>query len=124
MLRKYVSRLAVMVAVACLAACSVFGTPPADTFNKKWAEAQQTDTAVLANALTLAQHGAITPDQLRKVEQQTDNAKAGLDLARELRKENSAAADDRLSQIIVLLNSLQTALESSDPNSSLASALK
>jgi hypothetical protein len=108
-----------------LAGCTALGLSE-NTFNKQWSTAQQTDTAVLSIALTLAQAGKLSDDMLKKVEAATDNAEAGLTLARTLYSTtgstngvtNASAAETRVSQILAGLLALQTALES--PNAATA----
>jgi hypothetical protein len=121
MLVRLLNRHAIgsFVLAGLLISCTYLGITPADTFNKKWAATQQTDTAVLQSAFTLAQSDKITPDQLKKVEQETDNVQEALTLARTMHASNPTAGSSRLEQISAVLNALQSALASPDPGNAL-----
>lgn len=99
-----------IVVVLLVAGCSTLGIPSADTFNKKWLAAQQTDTTVLQTDLALLQAGTISKADAANVEAQADNIKAGLDIARTLYATDQTAGSTKLDSVVIALQALQTYL--------------
>jgi hypothetical protein len=99
-----------IVAVLLVAGCGTLGIPPADTFNKKWLAAQQTDTTVLETDLALLQAGTISKADAMNVEAQADNIKAGLDIARTLYATDQQAGSTKLDSVVATLKALQSYL--------------
>lgn len=103
-------KLLIGVILVMLVGCSTLGIPSADTFNKKWLAAQQTDTTVLQTDLTLLQAGTISKADAANVEAQADNIKAGLDIARTLYATDQTAGSTKLDSVVIALQALQTYL--------------
>lgn len=95
-----------------LAACSSLGIPTPDTFNEKLAVAVTLNTSVRQTATTLVQAKKISPDDGQNVLDQTNNARAALDIARQLSKTDLKAADSRLGAVRQALEALQAYLAS------------
>lgn len=95
-----------------LPACAQLGVPTPDTFNEKLAVAYTTVTTARQSATTLLQAKKITPDDAQHVLDQTNNARAGLDVARQLSKQDLKAADGKLTAIRSALEALQAYLAS------------
>ncbi len=93
-----------------LAACAQVGLPTADTFNEKLAVAYGTVTQIRSTATDLLKAKKITPADASNVNAQADNARTGLDIAREISKTDAKAADARLTMVHAALNALQTYL--------------
>lgn len=108
----YVSAFVLLTVVT---ACSTFGVPSADTFNKKWLAAQTADTTVLQTDLTLKQAGKISSEDAANIENQADNIKAGLDIARNLYSTDQTAGSTKLDSVVLALQALQTYLNAKVP---------
>lgn len=97
---------------AMLSACAQIGLPTAETFNERLAVGYATVTTVRQSATTLLVAKKITAADGQNVLDQTDNARAGLDVARTLSKIDLKAADAKLTAIRTILTGLQTYLAS------------
>lgn len=95
-----------------LTACATLGVPPADTFNKRLAAGYTTVTGVRNATFDLRTAGRITAQDARNVEAQADNARTGLDLAREIYATNPPAGDAKLDAVVTGLTALQAYLQS------------
>ena len=98
--------------VSLLTACAQLGLPSAGTFNERLAVGYTTVTTVRQSATTLLVAKKITADDAQNVLSQTDNARAGLDIARTMSKADPKAADAKLTAIRTILTGLQTYLTS------------
>ncbi len=103
----------IILAVAVfLTACAGLGLPTPTTFNERLAAAYGTVTEVRSDATILLSAGKITPADAQNVQNQADNAKAALDLARTMSKGDLPAANTRLTATIAALTALQAYLAS------------
>lgn len=93
-----------------LSACQTLGVPQADTFNKKLAAGYTTVTGIRNTADALLSAQKITPDDAQNVNDQADNARTGLDLARQMHATNPAAGDARLDAVVTGLAALNAYL--------------
>ena len=106
-------RLSTAAAVFLLAAittgilgCSVFGLPVPQTFNERLAVGYSSLTGVRNTASALLDGGTISPVDGMNVLAQTDNARAGLDIARQINVTNPDAANQKLTAVITGLTAL------------------
>ncbi len=96
-----------------LAGCAQFGVPTPDTLNQRAAVALTTVTAVRTTATTLLQAKKLTADDGQNILVATDNARAGIDLARKL---GPTQGMDRLKAVQTALDGLQTYLATKQGN--------
>lgn len=96
--------------VAMLTACAQIGLPPAETFSEKLAAGYSLNSQVRATATELLKAKKISVSDAEQVLEQTNNARAGLDVAREMSKFNLEAADAKLTAIRTILVAVQTYL--------------
>jgi len=102
--------LPVLFALPLLPGCETLGLPKAETFNERSAATLGTITTVRQTATTLLEQKKITADDGQNILTQTDTARAGLDIARNLNKSNPQAADTKLTSVITVLTALQAYL--------------
>lgn len=93
-----------------LSACATLGVPQADTFNKRLAAGYVTVTGVRNTADTLLSASKITPEDAQNVNDQADNARTGLDLARQIHTSNPPAGDAKLDAVVTGLTALESYL--------------
>jgi len=93
-----------------LSACASLGLQSPDTFNQKLAGGYTTVTAARDTAATLLQSGKIKADDAQQVQNQADNLRSGLDVARSIHTSNPTAGDDKLASILTGLNALSAYL--------------
>ena len=112
-------RLSTAAAVFLLAAmttgmfgCSALGLPSPNTFNEKVAVGYSTVTALRTTAVTLLDDKKISAVDGQNVLQQTDNARAGLDIAREIHATQPDAANSKLTSVLTGLRALDAYLRS------------
>lgn len=105
------AQYAFLAILTLLVGCSQLGIPKPQTFNQRLAVGYTTVTAVRQTAITLLQADKITANDASNVQEQADNARAGLDLARSIHATNPQAAETRLDAVIVGLNALQAYLQ-------------
>lgn len=99
-------RLSSTIFLLCLlAACSAIPTP--ETLNQRAAVALSLNTAVRSTATTLLQARKIAVEDAQNILAATDNARAGIDLARRL---PPVEAGQRLEAVQSVLRALQTYL--------------
>ncbi len=79
-----------------LAACSQLGIPKAETFNQRLAAGYTTVTSVRNSARILLNASAISATDAQNVQDQADQARAGLDLARSMHTALPDAGEDKL----------------------------
>jgi hypothetical protein len=107
MLRK----ISILPLLLILAACGVFGVPPADTFNKQAAAAVSSVNAASQLSLTLLQARKITPDESDAFIDRAEDAQEAIDFARSIRATDPTEAADRLDATIKALQILTAELE-------------
>lgn len=93
-----------------LTACQSLGLQTPETFNEKASAAIVSVTAVRKSALTLLQAGVISSDDAQNVQAQADNARTGIDIARTIHATDPAAAENRITAVLVGLNVLSAYL--------------
>jgi hypothetical protein len=96
--------------------CAQLGLPTAQTFNQKLAVGYGTVTTARNTAATLLTAGKITADDAQNVQNQADNIRAGLDIARQMNKTDPTGAGTKLDATIAALQLLQTYLTSKGGN--------
>ena len=96
--------------VTLICACSQMGVTSPTTFNEKLAIAYGTVTQVRTTATTLLKSGKIKADDAQNVLNQTDNARAGLDIARSMSGTDISTANGKLTAVETVLSSLSTYL--------------
>lgn len=97
---------------AMLTACATLGVQAPKTFNEKLAAAYSTVTAARDTTATLLTSSKLSAADAQNVQQQLDNARTGLDLARQIHATNPAGGDAKLDAIVVGLTALQAYLQS------------
>ncbi len=95
------------VALLLVHACAALGIPQADTFNKQLAGGYVTVTSIRQLGTTLVTSGKLKPDDADNVLKQTDNARAGLDIAKVL---GPVEGRDKLATTLTVLTGLQAYL--------------
>lgn len=93
-----------------LTACAQLGLPTPQTFEERLTVGISSVTAARQTALTLLQANKISADDAQNVQDQADNVRQALDIARSLKAANLSAAEDKLSAAISALNVLNTYL--------------
>jgi len=86
--------------------CSVFGLPTPETFNERLAAGYSSVTGVRNSATALLDSGTISSVDGMNVLEQTDNARVGLDIARQIHVSNPDAANQKLAAVITGLTAL------------------
>lgn len=94
-----------------LTACASLGIPQADTFNKQVIVANSLVESVATTASSLHATGKITDEDKASVYQQGTEARAAIELVRNVHTADPLAAENRLNTIIVALTALQSRLE-------------
>ena len=95
-----------------LSSCASFGVATPKTFNEKLAAGYVTIQGLNTMTLDLLTAKKIAPDDAENINQQTDNAKAALDIARTMSKTDLSSADTKLDATITGLTALQNYLRS------------
>lgn len=95
-----------------LTACAALGVPKAETFHQKLAGGYTTVAAARDTTATLLSAGRITAADAQNIQNQCDNLRSGLDVARSLHASDPAIGDDKLAAIITGLNTLSAYLAS------------
>jgi len=99
-----------LVALLLIVGCETLGIAKPETFKEKLAVGYVTVTAVRQSATTLLTAKRLTADDAQNVQDQANNARAGLDIARGLEKTDPKAADAKLTAIRTALTALQAYL--------------
>lgn len=107
---RQVQRYAMFYLVAMLTACAQLGVPPAESFNERLAAGYALNSQVRATATQLLNAKKISAADGQNVLDQTNNARAGLDVAREMSKFNLEAADGKLTAIRTAMTAVQAYL--------------
>lgn len=98
------------IAITVLAGCSLLGVPVPQTMNERVSAAYISVTTVRQETLSLLQAGKITAADAKNIETQADNARSGIDIAKQLDLTNPAQASDRLTAALSVLQALETYL--------------
>lgn len=95
-----------------VASCAQLGLPTAQSFEEKLTAAYATVESVNKTATSLLNDKKITSADAQHILEQTRNARAGLDVARSLRKADPTGADGKLTAMRTALTALQAYLTS------------
>jgi len=95
-----------------LTACQTLGVATPQTFNERLAAGYTTVTAARDTTATLLTSGKLSASDAQNTQAQLDNARTGLDLAREIHATNPPAGDAKLDAIVTGLTALQAYLQS------------
>lgn len=93
-------------------ACAALGVATPQTFNERLAAGYVTTTAVRNATADLLTAGKLTASDAGNIGQQADNARTGLDLARQIHATNPPAGDAKLDAVVNGLAALQAYLQS------------
>jgi hypothetical protein len=94
-----------------LSACAALGVPKADTFNKQVIVANGMVESAATTAASLHAAGKISEDAKTDVYSKGTQARASIEIIRQLHATDPLAAENRLNTIIVALTALQAQLE-------------
>jgi hypothetical protein len=94
-----------------LVSCATLGLEQPKTFNERLAAGYATTTAARDSAATLLTSGKITADDAQQVQNQCDNVRSGLDIARDIHASNPPAGDAKLTAVLAGLTALQSYLQ-------------
>jgi len=86
--------------------CAALDLEQPKTFNERLAAGYTTVTSVRDLTGSLLQADKITPEDAQQSQNQADNARAGLDIARSVHATDPTAGDAKLGSIITALNAL------------------
>jgi hypothetical protein len=95
-----------------LTACATIGVEAPKTFNEKLGAGYATVTAVRDTTGTLLTANKLSADDAQNVQAQADNARTGLDLARQIHATNPSGGDAKLDAVVTGLTALQAYLNS------------
>jgi hypothetical protein len=93
-----------------IAACQSLGLQSPKTFNEKAAVAISSVTAVRQSAITLLTANKITAADAQNIQDQANNARAGIEVAVAINETDPAAAENRISAVLVGLNAISAYL--------------
>lgn len=104
----FVLSMAAIVLFALLHGCQSLGIPSASTFNEKVTVGYAAVTTVRMSALSLLNAKTITPSDAQNVQDQANNIRAGLDIARQTYAVDPSGAQSKLASVLTALNGLQS----------------
>lgn len=107
---------AFIAAMFLMAACAQLGLPTAETFNQKLAVGYGTVTQVRATATQLLTTKKIGADDAQHVQDQANNARSGLDIARGMSAKDLPAATTKLEMVTTILTAVQAYLSAKGGN--------
>lgn len=93
-----------------LTACAQLGLPTATTFQERLTAGYALNAEVRSSAVTLLNAKKLTADDGQNILDQTNTARAGLDVARTIGKSDPKAGDTKLTAIRTVLVALQAYL--------------
>jgi len=94
-----------------LTACANLGLVTPQSFSERLATGYTSVSTVRSTATALLAAKRISVGDATNVQASADNARAGLDIARDIHATEPAAADARLTSVITALTALSTYLE-------------
>ena len=106
---NYASFLLSFALALLIASCASLPAPK--TFNEKAAAAYTGATAIRSTTLSLLQAHKLSPDDAENANEQADNIRAAIEIARQLKGTNSTLAEDKLTLAITGLTALQACLD-------------
>lgn len=95
-----------VISLAFLPACAQLGLETPETFADKLAVGYGSVTTARATAKTLVSQKVITPDDAQNVQDQADNFRAGLDIARKIQTTDPTTAAAKLNAVTLGLAAL------------------
>lgn len=98
---------AVAMVVLMVAACSVVGVPAPKSFNDRVAAAVSSITTVRQTTIVLLERDKITAKDAQNIQNTANQARDGLEVARELYRIQPRSGEERLEATIRILESLQ-----------------
>ena len=101
---------AAALALSFLSACGTLGIPTAQTFNERVASGYSAVTAARKSATTLLIAKKISAADAQNVQSQADNARAALDIARNVYSTDPKAGEDKLLAAQAVLQALRSYL--------------
>jgi predicted kinase len=107
---NYLKRLAAVLLIAAITACSALGVDSPQTFNEKAAAAQISVTATRSTALQLLNAGKITAADAKNVQAAADAGNAAIDLARQLEATDKTGAGAKLASAVAIITGVQAYL--------------
>ncbi len=111
-MKKLYQKLAIFL-LTLAAGCAALGIQAPQTFNEKLAVGYTSVTSIRQAATTLLTSAKITPDDAQNVQNQADNARMALDIARATFKTgDTTGAQTKLDTTITALTALQSYLAS------------
>lgn len=108
MKRNYLPFYVLVLVLMC--ACQALGIATPQTFNERLAAGYVTVTGIRESTGTLLVAGKISAGDAQNVQGQADNARTGLDLARQIHATNPPAGDAKLDAVVTGLAALQAYL--------------
>jgi hypothetical protein len=99
-----------LASMLALVSCAQLGLPTATTFQERLTAGYALNAEVRQSAATLLMVKKITVDDAQNILDQTNTARAGLDVARDIGKTDPKAGDTKLTSIRTVLVALQTYL--------------
>jgi hypothetical protein len=99
-----------LLLLAALTSCAQLGLPTANTFQERLTAAVALNAEVRRSAAFLLDAKKLTVSDGQNVLEQTNNARAGLDIARTIGRADPAAGDSKLTSIRTVLLALQAYL--------------
>lgn len=100
------TKLLMGFAIVILTACQALGVPVPSTFNEKAAAAITTVTSVRNTAGNLLISRKISADDAQNVQDQADNARAGIEIAIQIHATDPGTAENRLTAVLTGLNAI------------------
>jgi hypothetical protein len=95
-----------------LSSCSLLGVATPQTFNERLAAGYTTVTAARDTTATLLSSSKLSASDAQNVQDQLNNARTGLDLARQVHATNPRAGNQKLDSVVTGLSALQAYLQS------------
>ncbi len=99
-----------LISFTLISACATMGVPSPETFNEKLAVGYGTVTQIRTTTAQLVTSKKLGSVDAQNIQGQADNARAGLDIARDLSKSDLPAANNRLQMATTILTALQSYL--------------
>lgn len=98
------------VAALLLSGCAQLGVPPANTFGERLAAGYALNAQIRSTATELLHEKKLSSSDGQNVLEQTNNARTGLDIAREISRVNVESADKKLTAVRTVMTALQAYL--------------
>lgn len=96
--------------IVLLTACATLGIDSPRTFNERLAAGYASVTAARDTTATLLTSGRLSAGDAQNVQSQLDNARTGLDLARQIHATDPVGGDAKIDAVVTALTALQAYL--------------